>query len=103
MLESSKRLMMAKATARHILVKTEKLCNKIKKELKAKEITFEKAAKQFSKCPSGKKGGDLGKFYDGEMVAAFDKIVFKEKLHVVHGPVKTQFGFHLIEITSREK
>jgi len=94
---------MAKATARHILVKTENLCNKIKKEIKAKEITFEKAAKKFSKCPSGKKGGDLGKFYDGEMVPAFDKVVFKDKLHVVHGPIKTQFGFHLIEITSRSK
>ena len=94
---------MAKATARHILVKTEKLCNKIKKEINSKEITFEKAAKKFSTCASGKKGGDLGKFYDGEMVAAFDKVVFKEKLHMLHGPVKTQFGFHLIEITSRSK
>ncbi len=92
---------MAKATARHILVKTEKLCNKIKREINKKEITFEKAAKQFSKCPSAKKGGDLGQFYDGQMVAAFDKVVFNEKLHMVHGPVKTQFGFHLIEITSR--
>jgi len=94
---------MAKATARHILVKTEKLCKKIKNEINSKEITFEKAAKKFSKCSSSKKGGDLGKFYDGEMVAAFDKVVFKDKLHVVHGPVKTQFGFHLIEITSRQK
>ncbi|HIP30839.1 MAG TPA: peptidylprolyl isomerase, partial [Sulfurospirillum arcachonense] len=41
---------MATATARHILVETEKLCNKLKKEIKSKEITFEKAAKKFSKC-----------------------------------------------------
>ncbi|WP_024954384.1 peptidylprolyl isomerase [Sulfurospirillum arcachonense] len=94
---------MAIASARHILVQTEKLCKKLKKEIITKEITFEKAAKKFSKCPSGKKGGDLGKFKNGQMVKEFDKVIFNEALHVVHGPVKTQFGFHLIEITSRGK
>lgn len=94
---------MAKATARHILVKSEKLCNKIKKEIKSKEITFEKAAKRFSKCPSGKKGGDLGRFSKGQMVAEFDRVIFQKELHVVHGPVKTEFGYHLIEIISRGK
>ena len=94
---------MATATARHILVETEKLCNKLKKEIKSKEITFEKAAKKFSKCQSGNKGGDLGRFAKGMMVPEFDKVIFKDELHVVHGPVKTEFGFHLIEITSRGK
>lgn len=94
---------MASATARHILVETEKLCNKLKKEIKSKEITFEKAAKKYSKCPSGSKGGDLGKFSKGMMVPEFDKVIFSEDLNVVHGPVKTDFGFHLIEITSRSK
>jgi peptidyl-prolyl cis-trans isomerase C len=94
---------MAAATARHILVETEKLCNKLKKEIKLKEISFEKAAKKFSKCPSGKKGGDLGKFSKGQMVPEFDKVIFSDELNVVHGPVKTDFGYHLIEITSREK
>jgi len=94
---------MATATAKHILVETEKLCNKLKKEIKSKEISFEKAAKKFSKCPSGKKGGDLGKFAKGQMVPEFDKVIFNDTLNVVHGPVKTDFGYHLIEITSREK
>jgi len=94
---------MATATARHILVTTEKLCNKLKKEIQSEEITFGKAAKKFSKCPSGKKGGDLGKFSKGMMVPEFDRVIFKEELNKVHGPVKTEFGFHLIEITSRSK
>lgn len=94
---------MATATARHILVETEELCNKLKNEINSEEITFEKAAKEFSQCPSGSKGGDLGKFAQGMMVPEFDKVIFSEELNVVHGPVKTDFGFHLIEITSRNK
>lgn len=94
---------MATATARHILVEKEEQCNNLKKEINSKEITFEEAAKRFSICPSGKEGGDLGKFSKGQMVAAFDKVVFNDELNVIHGPVKTQFGYHLIEITSRDK
>ncbi|RXK01117.1 peptidylprolyl isomerase [Arcobacter sp. CECT 8986] len=92
---------MAQATARHILVNTEKLAKKIKKEITNKEINFEKAAKKFSKCPSGKKGGELGMFKKGDMVKEFDEVVFTKDLNKVHGPIKTEFGFHLIEITGR--
>ena len=92
---------MAKATARHILLNSETLAKKLKKEIIKKEITFEKAAKKFSKCPSKKSGGNLGTFSKGEMVKEFDTIIFKEDLHKVHGPIKTEFGFHLIEILAR--
>ena len=92
---------MAQASARHILVKSEKLARKLKKEIIKDEITFEKAAKKFSKCLSKKSGGNLGTFEEGEMVKEFDMIVFKEDLHRVHGPIKTEFGFHLIEILAR--
>ena len=89
------------ATARHILVNTEKLAKKIKKEIIQNDITFEKEAKKFSKCSSSKRGGHLGTFSKGDMVKEFDEVVFTKDLLKVHGPVKTQFGFHLIEITSR--
>ena len=92
---------MATATARHILVETEELCNKLKNEINSKETTFEKAAQEFSQCPSSRKGGDLGEFSNGQMVPEFDKVIFRDELNTVHGPVKTSFGFHLIEITSR--
>jgi len=92
---------MASASARHILVSDEALCNALKEKINAKEITFEQAAKENSTCPSGAKGGDLGSFGQGQMVPEFDKVVFNDEVGVVHGPVKTQFGYHLLEVTER--
>ena len=91
---------MAKAKARHILVKTEEECEDIKKKIEGGS-DFTEIAKQYSQCPSGRQGGDLGEFTNGQMVKEFDEVVFKEEIGKVHGPVKTQFGYHLIEITNR--
>lgn len=92
---------MAKATARHILVETEEKCEDIKKQIEGGG-DFAELAQEHSKCPSGRKGGDLGEFSQGQMVKEFDDVVFSGDLGMVHGPVRTQFGFHLIEITSRD-
>ena len=81
-----------KASACHILVKTQDEAEKIKAML-AKGANFQALAKKYSICPSGKKGGDLGEFRPGQMVRAFDQVVFKKPILEVHGPVKTQFGF----------
>ncbi len=62
---------------------------------------FADLAKEHSQCPSGAKGGDLGTFGPGQMVPEFDTVVFSDAVGQVHGPVQTQFGYHLIEITSR--
>ncbi len=91
---------MAKAKARHILVPTEEACNSLKAEIEA-GIDFAEAAKQHSKCPSGRQGGDLGEFSPGQMVREFDEVVFSGEVGKVLGPVQTQFGYHLIEVTSR--
>jgi peptidyl-prolyl cis-trans isomerase C len=91
---------MAKARARHILVDTEALCIALKEEIE-NGAEFIEIAKQHSTCPSGAQGGDLGEFSNGQMVAEFDKVVFNNALHTVHGPVQTQFGYHLLEITER--
>jgi len=91
---------MTRASARHILVPTEAQCLELKKKLDA-GAEFASLAKQHSTCPSGRKGGDLGTFGPGQMVKEFDTVVFNEPVGVVHGPVKTQFGYHLLEITSR--
>lgn len=91
---------MAKASARHILVPTEDDCENIKKKI-ADGSDFAEMASQHSTCPSGKSGGALGEFSPGQMVAEFDTVVFNEAVNEVHGPIKTQFGYHLIEITSR--
>lgn len=91
---------MVKASARHILVESENECAELKKKIEA-GADFAAVAKEHSRCPSGKSGGALGKFSPGQMVPEFDKVVFSAEVGKVHGPVRTQFGYHLIEITSR--
>ena len=91
---------MAKARARHILVSTEETCKNLKTQIESGG-DFAAVAREHSTCPSSKQGGDLGEFGPGQMVKEFDAVVFNEEIGKVHGPVKTQFGYHLLEITSR--
>lgn len=91
---------MPTATARHILVDSEATCNELKQRIADGE-DFGDLAKAHSSCPSGQAGGDLGSFSQGMMVPEFDEVVFRDELNTVHGPIKTQFGYHLLEITSR--
>jgi len=91
---------MATATARHILVETEAKCSELKERINKGE-DFADIAKKFSSCPSGANGGDLGSFGPGQMVKEFDQVVFSAETKTVQGPVKTQFGYHLLEVTSR--
>ena len=91
---------MATATARHILVDSEEQCQSLKDEIEA-GAEFSDLSKQHSSCPSGQQGGDLGEFGPGMMVKEFDEVVFSADVSSVQGPVKTQFGYHLLEVTSR--
>ncbi|MDD2781137.1 peptidylprolyl isomerase [Sulfuricurvum sp.] len=91
---------MAWATARHILVNTEDECNALKSEIE-NGASFAEVAADHSQCPSGRKGGDLGKFSPGQMVKEFDSAVFNGDVGVLYGPIKTQFGYHLLEVTAR--
>lgn len=89
------------AMARHILVKTEAEAAQLKKRLAAGEA-FDLLAKKHSTCPSKKRGGDLGEVKPGQMVRAIDQIIFKKPLKQIHGPVKTQFGYHLVQVFFRD-
>jgi len=91
---------MAWATARHILVDSEAKCSELKSEI-ANGTDFAEVAKANSTCPSSAKGGDLGQFGPGQMVPEFDKAVFSGDVGVVYGPIQTQFGYHLLEVTGR--
>lgn len=91
---------MARASARHILVASEELCEKLKAQIEAGD-DFAEVAREHSLCPSKRQGGALGTFGPGQMVREFDEVVFSGEVGKVLGPVKTQFGYHLIEITSR--
>jgi len=93
---------MKSASARHILVKTEKECLDLKQKIE-EGADFVAIAKKHSLYPSGKQGGELGEFAPGDMVPEFDCVVFKEEVGKVHGPVKTDFGYHMIEITKMSK
>ena len=91
---------MTVATARHILVDTEQECEDLKNRILGGE-DFADVAKAHSNCPSKAQGGDLGQFGPGMMVKEFDEVVFSADVNTLQGPVKTQFGYHLLEVTSR--
>jgi parvulin-like peptidyl-prolyl isomerase len=96
-----------KVHARHILVKTKKEAKGIVSALKGKKskalrTAFIKLAKEKSTGPSGKSGGDLGYFAKGQMVPAFNDVVFKMKVGVISAPVKTQFGYHVIYLEDKK-
>ena len=91
---------MAQASARHILVESETLCEELKAKIAGGE-DFAKMAREHSTCPSSRQGGDLGEFGPGQMVKEFDAVVFSAPVNEVQGPVKTQFGYHLLEVTNR--
>jgi len=91
----------SKASARHILVESLELCEKLRAEI-ADGADFAAKAREFSTCPSGKQGGALGEFGRGAMVPEFDAVVFSAPVGEVQGPVKTAFGYHLLEVTARK-
>lgn len=85
-----------KIKARHILVDQEFECKDLLKKM-SEGSTFEELAQKFSKCPSKARGGDLGEFGKGRMVPSFEEAAFALQVNEVSGPVRTQFGYHLIQ------
>ena len=83
--------------AKHILVDTENEAWALKSRITEGE-DFDKLAKQYSKCPSKEKGGDLGYFNRGQMVPEFEKAAFETPIGEVSDPVKTRYGWHIIKV-----
>ncbi|MCK5915349.1 MAG: peptidylprolyl isomerase, partial [Deltaproteobacteria bacterium] len=83
--------------ARHILVQDEATAKEIEKKLKG-GADFATLAQESSKCPSSSKGGDLGFFTRDRMVKEFADVAFTLKKGEVSDPVKTKFGYHIIEV-----
>ena len=90
------RLTLEKIAVRHVLVTHDYEANDLLKLL-SENKSFAELAQKFSKCPSSKVGGDLGEFGRGRMVEAFDTAAFNLKVDEISQPVKTRFGFHLIQ------
>lgn len=89
------------ASALHILTRNEKLAQEIKQKAD-NGADFEQLARRYSNCPTKKRGGHLGEFKKGTMVAAFDKAVFSGELRKPLGPIKTKFGYHIIKVLYRK-
>ena len=92
----------ATVSAKHILVKEEAKCQEVLEEIVAGKA-FEVAAQEYSTCPSGQKGGDLGEFGKGQMVKEFEEAAFNAEIGQVVGPVATQFGYHLIKVEAKNE
>lgn len=90
--------MATEVKASHILVATEDEAKNLYNEIKNGK-DFAEVAKEYSKCPSGQNGGDLGFFPHGVMVKPFEDAAFSLKVGELSEPVQTQFGWHLILVT----
>ena len=90
---------MSQIRASHILVDQEFEAQDLLKKLEEGK-SFEELAQDFSNCPSGKSGGDLGLFGKGMMVKSFEEAAYSLEVGATSGPVKTQFGYHLIKRTA---
>jgi peptidyl-prolyl cis-trans isomerase C len=88
------------ASAKHILVDDLEQMKEIKLEI-TNGMSFEEAAKKYSKCPSSAQGGSLGSFSRGKMVPEFEDAAFKLQVGEISEPVKTQFGYHLIQLDEK--
>ena len=90
-------------SASHILVDSEDKANDILGQIQAGSISFEDAARRHSSCPSAQQGGSLGEFTRGQMVPEFDQAVFSMEEGELRGPVKTQFGYHIIRLDEKKQ
>ncbi|MDO5755252.1 MAG: peptidylprolyl isomerase [Tissierellia bacterium] len=88
--------------AAHILVEEEDVANKVLEEIN-KGKDFGEAAKEYSTCPSKEKGGDLGQFAQGQMVPEFEKALLTQEIGEIAGPVKSQFGYHIIRLDEKNE
>jgi len=88
--------------AKHILIDNEDKAKEIKEKIN-NGLSFEDAAREFSTCPSNSQGGDLGTFTRGKMVPEFENAAFELEIGQISEPVKTQFGYHLIQLNEKNE
>jgi foldase protein PrsA len=90
--------------ARHILIKDEAKAKETYEKLKANPNDFDKLAKELSEDPGSKeKGGDLGFFGKGQMVPEFEKVAFEAPINEIQAPVKSEFGYHIIQVLEKKE
>ncbi len=92
--------MVERAKARHIQVSDEPACQNLIDQLLA-GADFEALARQYSLCTTGRHGGDLGLFSQGQMGEAIDQAVFQGDVGLLYGPIQSDFGFHVVQVLER--
>ena len=93
--------MVTEVKASHILVETEEEAINLREEILSGK-DFEDVAAEYSLCPSGAGGGDLGFFGRGQMVGEFEQAAFDLNVGELSNPVRTNFGWHLILVTDKQ-
>lgn len=89
--------------ASHILVKDKATAEEVLKKLN-NGGDFAKLAKEYSTDTSNaNNGGSLGYFTKGQMVKEFEDVAFKLKVNEISGPVKTEYGYHIIKVTGKKE
>ncbi|WP_180232201.1 peptidylprolyl isomerase [Bacillus toyonensis] len=89
--------------ARHIVVKEEKTAKELIERMKKGE-DFAALAKQYSEDSGSKEqGGDVGFFTLGTMTSEFEQAAYQLKMGEISTPVKTPFGFHIIQVTEQKE
>jgi peptidyl-prolyl cis-trans isomerase C len=103
--EENKRLFSgAQVKASHILVKDEALAKQLREQIQADPAKFEELAKQHSvDSATAQRGGDLGFFGQGRMVADFERAAFVMEPGQISEVVKTPFGYHIIKVVERKE
>ena len=90
-----------RAKARHIQVPDEASCQNLINQLMA-GADFESLARQYSHCTTGRHGGSLGLFSEGQMGKAIDEVVFQGDVGLFYGPIQSEFGFHILQVRERK-
>ena len=93
----------AQVEASHILVEDKKTAEKVEKELAAGGDFAELATKYSTDAGTKEKGGSLGYFGKGNMVAEFEDVAFNMDVNEISDPVKTEYGYHIIKVTGEKK
>lgn len=88
--------------AGHILIDSEEKAGDILEEIKG-GLSFEDAAVKYSSCPSKDQGGSLGEFGRGQMVPEFETAAFSMEVDTISEPVKSEFGYHIIKLISKNE
>ena len=86
--------------AEHILVKTKSQADELRVQIDEGK-SFEELANNYSMCPSGRSGGDLGYFTRGQMVPEFEEPAFNMAIGEISAPIHTQFGWHIIKVLDK--